>query len=134
MRKTSKDLRLLHDLYFRLPEDFNVASITIPPAPSVDRRPYQRPSGGFGDDKDPGHPGGNPSTKDWEDWGYWRQDKRRPVDGSNAGTFSAFLLDTRSVFHELIMHEEIWSYASGSEPVLRIDLELLPEPEEGLYK
>jgi hypothetical protein len=32
------------------------------------------------------------------------------------------------------MHEEIWSYASGSEPVLRIDLELLPEPEEGLHE
>jgi hypothetical protein len=32
------------------------------------------------------------------------------------------------VFHELIMHGEIWAYASGTEPVLRIDLELLPEP------
>jgi hypothetical protein len=59
-KEAIEDLRLLHDLNFLLPENFNVASIT--PAPSVDRRPDQRP-GGFGDDKDPGHPGGNPSKK-----------------------------------------------------------------------
>jgi hypothetical protein len=47
------DLRVLHDLYFRLPENFDVAGIT--PAPS-DRRPDQR-------DQDPRHPGGDSSEK-----------------------------------------------------------------------
>ena len=51
--ETINDLRLLHDLYFRLPENFDVAGIT--PAPS-DQRPDQHP-GGAGEDL------GKPSTK-----------------------------------------------------------------------
>jgi hypothetical protein len=78
-----EDLRLLHDLYFRLPEDFNVASITL--APSVDRRPDQRP-GGFGDDKEPEQPGENPSKKRGPEQSLGGRGKTRKTGGRRAGT------------------------------------------------
>jgi hypothetical protein len=54
--ETWKDLRLLHELYFRFPEDYNIASI-IPPVPSIDRRPDHRPGFGHDEHPDEGHPG-----------------------------------------------------------------------------
>ncbi|KAL2013452.1 hypothetical protein VTN00DRAFT_977 [Thermoascus crustaceus] len=61
---TFQDLQLLHDLYFRRRDDFNIVS-GVPQAPSIrDQRPNLPPGGGPGDSHhgdeppDSGHPSG----------------------------------------------------------------------------
>ena len=61
--ETFKDLRLLYDLYFRFPEDYNLSN-TIPPAPSNDRPHDQRPASGHDEHPDEeGKPSGSGSQK-----------------------------------------------------------------------
>jgi hypothetical protein len=61
--ETFKDLRLLYELYFRFPEDYNPSN-TIPPAPSNDRPHDQRPASGHDEHPDEeGKPSGSGSQQ-----------------------------------------------------------------------
>jgi len=113
------DLQLLRDLYFRLPEDFNVASIT--PAPSVDRRPDQRP-GASGMTKIRDIPAENP-PKSVGGLGLGGLGLGRP--GKKASRWSRCLFRIPS--GPLVRIQRAQSAWRDSGPVLRRDLELLPD-------